>query len=289
MLPSVRLRRSIAEVFHEVNRTATVVCLFLVAVAAADAHPEYAPSTVNRYIKIDLVGPDELRLALHDDGRSRRRRRRGAAPPTPTPTAARRRRDARASASGSSRRCRPGFTLTVDGKRGRAGVRRAAGRPRRQRGGAEPVLGRPRRARAAAPGRAAHAALDDATPEPQLGETEIRVEESPATRLIASHRGRDGDGAARRRRASCFEGPSSPRSRTARSPSCSGRRAARRRRSRGEPPAASALAVAGAASARRRALARSVVAAGAASALAEDERIDDRLRRALELAGTRRP
>ena len=39
------------------------MCTLLVAVATADAHPEYAPSTVNRYVKIDLVGPDELRLA----------------------------------------------------------------------------------------------------------------------------------------------------------------------------------------------------------------------------------
>src|SRR4029077_4412172 len=39
------------------------------------------------------------------------------------------------------------------------------------------------------PGREHTLRIDDATPEPQLGETEIRVEESPATRLIASHRG----------------------------------------------------------------------------------------------------
>ena len=31
--------------------------------AAAEAHPEYAPATVNRYLKIDLVAPDRLRLA----------------------------------------------------------------------------------------------------------------------------------------------------------------------------------------------------------------------------------
>src|SRR6185369_8169610 len=64
MLPSVRLRRSIANRFHAVNKSATVVCTLLVALARADAHPEFAPSTVNRYIKIDLVGPDELRLAF---------------------------------------------------------------------------------------------------------------------------------------------------------------------------------------------------------------------------------
>ncbi len=29
----------------------------------ADAHPEFAPATVNHDVKIDLVGPDELRLA----------------------------------------------------------------------------------------------------------------------------------------------------------------------------------------------------------------------------------
>ena len=35
--------------------------------------------------------------------------------------------------------------------------------------------------------------FDDETPEPQLGESELRVEESPTTRLIASHRGPDGN------------------------------------------------------------------------------------------------
>ncbi|HEX9101635.1 MAG TPA: hypothetical protein VF997_05495, partial [Polyangia bacterium] len=53
MLPSVRLRRSIAKRFHAVNRTATVVCTLLVAMARADAHPEFAPSTVNHYVKLD--------------------------------------------------------------------------------------------------------------------------------------------------------------------------------------------------------------------------------------------
>ena len=63
MLPSVRLRRSIANRFHAVNRTATAVCTLVYTLGVADAHPEFAPSTVNHYVKIDLVGPDQLRLA----------------------------------------------------------------------------------------------------------------------------------------------------------------------------------------------------------------------------------
>jgi hypothetical protein len=42
-------------------------------------------------------------------------------------------------------------------------------------------------------GKGAHTVrFDDATVEPQLGETEIRVEESPTTQLSASHRGPTG-------------------------------------------------------------------------------------------------
>jgi hypothetical protein len=49
-------------------------------------------------------------------------------------------------------------------------------------------------ANVALPGAPPHTVgFDDQTPEPQLGETEIRVEESPATQLLASHRGPTGD------------------------------------------------------------------------------------------------
>ena len=103
------------------------------------AHPEYAPSTVNRYIKIDLVGPDELRLA-----------------PTPSMVgpapAAAWRRAADGNANGLARRRRDA-QLGEQGRAGgarrllahrrrqarRAGVRRAERRTRRQRGRRQPA------------------------------------------------------------------------------------------------------------------------------------------------------
>jgi len=191
MLPSVRLRRSIANRFHAVNKTATVVCTLLVALARADAHPEFAPSTVNRYIKIDLVGPDELRLAY-------------TTMVGPAPAAA-----WRLAADGNAnglldgdeqksigarveQAALAGLTLVVDGKR----VVPAFDAPEVGLAGNE-VAPSPFSVDLIARVPLSHAAqhtvrVDDTTPEPQLGETEIRVEESPATRIVASHRGAEG-------------------------------------------------------------------------------------------------
>jgi len=49
--------------------------------------------------------------------------------------------------------------------------------------------------------------LDDTTSEPQLGETEIRVEESPSTRLVASHRGPPENNAGDKEPRFLFKGP----------------------------------------------------------------------------------
>jgi len=167
------------------------VCTLLVAVAAADAHPEFAPSTVNRYVKIDLVGPDELRLAY-------------TTMVGPAPAAAWRRAadananglldDAETRAIGArvEQAVSAGLALTVDGKR----VVPAFEAPTVGLAGNE-VAPNPFSvdlvARVPLPHAAQHVVrFDDATPEPQLGETEIRVEESPMTKLLASHRGPEG-------------------------------------------------------------------------------------------------
>ena len=192
MLTSERLRRSIAKRFHAVNRTATAVCTLLVAVGVADAHPEFAPSTVNRYLKLDLVGPDELRLAY-------------TTMVGPAPAAAWRR-AADANASGMldadetraigarvEQQAQAGLSLVVDGTRvvpvfeapqvGLAGGNEVAPNPF-----SVDLIARVQLVRAAT-----HTVrLDDATPEPQLGESEVRIEESPATRLITAHRGPEG-------------------------------------------------------------------------------------------------
>ncbi len=159
--------------------------------ARADAHPEFAPSTVNRYVKIDLVGPDELRLAY-------------TTMVGPGPAAAwRRAADANANGLLDADETRSlgarveqavsaGMTLTVDGTR----VVPAFEAPTVGLAGNE-VSPSPFSVDLVARVPLVHAArhvvrFDDETPEPQLGETEVRVEESPMTRLIASHRGPEG-------------------------------------------------------------------------------------------------
>ena len=191
MLPSERLRRSIANRFHAVNRTATAVCTLVYTLGVADAHPEFAPSTVNRYVKIDLVAPDELRLAY-------------TTMVGPAPAAAWRRAadgnanglldadETRAIGARVEQAVLAGMTLTVDGKR----VVPAFDAPNVGLAGNE-VAPSPISVDLVAMIPLPHAGrhtvrFDDETPEPQLGETELRVEESPATHLIASHRGPDG-------------------------------------------------------------------------------------------------
>ena len=164
------------------------MCTLLVAVATADAHPEYAPSTVNRYIKIDLVGPDELRLAH-------------TTMVGPAPAAAwRREADGNANGLLDADETRSigrkveqavlvGFSLTVDGKR----VVPAFDAPNVGLAGND-VSASPFSvdlvARVPLPPAHEHTLrIDDTTPESQLGETEIRIEESPATRIVTSHRG----------------------------------------------------------------------------------------------------
>ncbi|HEX8953793.1 MAG TPA: hypothetical protein VF945_18170, partial [Polyangia bacterium] len=157
----------------------------------ADAHPEYGPSTVNRYVKIDLVGPDELRIAY-------------TTMVGPAPAAAWRRAadgnanglldadETRAIGARVEQAVKAGLVLTVDGARvvpafdaptvGLAGNEVAPSPFSVDLVARVPLVRAPQHT----------VRLDDATPEPQLGETEVRVEESPATRLVAAHRGPEG-------------------------------------------------------------------------------------------------
>ena len=168
------------------------MCTLVCTLGVADAHPEFAPSTVNHYVKIDLVGPNELRLAY-------------TTMVGPAPAAAWRRAadgnanglldadETRAIGARVEQAVLAGMTLTVDGKR----VVPAFEAPNVGLAGNE-VAPSPFSvdlvARVPLPHAATHTLrFDDETPEPQLGEVELRVEESPRTRLIASHRGPDGD------------------------------------------------------------------------------------------------
>ena len=190
MLPSARLRRSIADTIGVVNLAATVACVL--GAAPARAHPEYAPSTVNRYLKIDLVAPDALRVAY-------------TVMVGTTPAAAWRRAadanangtldDAERAAIGERARAAvaAGLHLSVDGKP----VTLAFDPPAVGLAGNEvspSPLSVDLIARVPLPGAPPHVVrLDDATPEPQLGETEVRLEESPVTRIVRAHRGPTGD------------------------------------------------------------------------------------------------
>jgi len=190
MLRSMRVRRSIADALRPVNLTAAALCLFSVGRAAA--HPEFAPATVNRYVKFDLVAPGELRLAYTVMV--------GAAPAATwrravDANADGRLDDAETRALGERVRAAAtaGLSLAVDGKP----VTPVFDAPLVGLAGAE-VAPSPFSvdlvARISLAGVAPHTVrFDDNTPEPQLGDTEIRIEESPATRLIASHRGATGD------------------------------------------------------------------------------------------------
>jgi hypothetical protein len=161
--------------------------------ARAVAHPEYAPSTVNHYLKVDLISAAELRLAY-------------TVMVGPAPAAALRKAvDANADgrldaaetrALGERQRAAvaAGLIVDVDGKRatlafetpdvGLAGDE-VAPSPLSVDLVARVALGSAGRHRLR---------IDDATADPQLGESEVRVEESPATRLVASHRGSSSDG-----------------------------------------------------------------------------------------------
>lgn len=189
MIPSVRLRRSIADGIQAVNIAATVVCLLIAT--AARAHPEYAPSTVNHYVKLDLVAPDELRLAY-------------TVMVGPAPAAAWRRAadanhdgtldDAETGAIGARARAAvlAALSLTVDGKT----VVPAFDAPAVGLAGSEvapSAFSVDLVARVPLAGAPPHTVrVDDATSESQLGEIEVRVEESPSTRLLESHRGPSG-------------------------------------------------------------------------------------------------
>ncbi|HEX4462987.1 MAG TPA: EF-hand domain-containing protein [Polyangia bacterium] len=173
----------------QVNLVALVVCA---AASPAAAHPEYASATVNRYLEVDLVAPDRLRLAYTELV--------GPQPALIARKAADTNGDGTIDASetralGETLRAAvaAGLELTIDGAR----VTPAFDAPQVDIGNAAvgpnpfsiaftamlPLQGvGPHEVR-----------VDDRTPETQLGETELRLEESPATTLLAGHRGATGD------------------------------------------------------------------------------------------------
>ena len=67
-----RQRRQVLRSGRSMANTDWPVNLIAVAVIASAgpvaAHPEYASATVNRYLEVDLVAPDRMRLALQPGG-----------------------------------------------------------------------------------------------------------------------------------------------------------------------------------------------------------------------------
>jgi hypothetical protein len=182
------LRRSIADVSQAVNVAATVACLMFGG--RVQGHPEYAPSTVNHYVKLDLVASDTVRLAY-------------TVMVGPGPAAAWRSAadangdgrvdDAEARTIGErARKAVAAFALAVDGltvtPKFDAPVVGLAG----DAVGPSPLSIDLVTQLALTPAARHMLRFEDRADEPQLGETEVLVEESPRTHLIASHRGATG-------------------------------------------------------------------------------------------------
>ena len=158
----------------------------------AAAHPEYASATVNRYLEVDLVAPDRMRLAyteLVGPQPALRARKAADANGDGKLDAA----ETRALGETLRAAVAGGLELTIDGARvtpvfdapqvGLAGDAVAPSPFSIDLVATLPLQGvGPHEVR-----------IDDRTAEAQLGETELRLEESPATTLIAAHRGPTGD------------------------------------------------------------------------------------------------
>jgi hypothetical protein len=170
-----------------VNQLVIAVCALL-TVSRANAHPEFSPISTNRYLKLDLVGPDEVRLAytlMYGAGPALAERKRADS------NADCRLDESETKAMGERLRAAvtASLKLSLDGQPVPPGFEPATVGL----AGAE-VAPNPfsidLSARLHASGPGPHSlVLDDNTEIAQLGETEIRVEESPQTRLLESHRG----------------------------------------------------------------------------------------------------
>jgi hypothetical protein len=179
------------------------ICLFLVATGRANAHPEFNAVTTNRYVKIDLLSGEELRLAytiMYGAGPAYAERK------SADTNGDGRLDEAETRALGEKVRAfaQKSLKLTVDGQAVAPELEAATV------GLAGPEVAQSPfsvdlQARIRCPGRGPHLiVLDDALEPPQLGETEIRIEESPSTRLLEAHRG---PGPGPRENSILFRGP----------------------------------------------------------------------------------
>lgn len=169
-----------------------VALAILGCAGSAAAHPEYASATVNRYLEVDLVAPDRLRLAYTELV--------GPAPAATMRKAADANGDgkldaAEARALGEQLRTAvaAGLELSIDGKPTPPPFDPPAVNLGEATVGPIPFSIDLTATMALAGAGPHEVRLDDRTPEPQLGETELRLEESPTTALLTAHRGPTGD------------------------------------------------------------------------------------------------
>jgi hypothetical protein len=170
--------------------TVTVCLVNLLLCAPASAHPEFNPITTNRYLKLDLISPDELRLAytvMYGDAPAAAARKEADANSDGTLDAV------ESQALGARLQARVtgegGLTLTVDGQRVRPVFEPPAvglmGNDVSPSPFSIDLVGR---IPCAGPG-PHEVRLDDQLELAALGETELRIEESPSTRVLTSFRG----------------------------------------------------------------------------------------------------
>jgi hypothetical protein len=170
---------------------ATALATVLVGTRPSAAHPEFNPVVINRYIKLTLVARDQVRLAytvMFGAGPAEAERKLADANGDGRVDEAER----RALGARLAGQLTSGLALEVDGRPLAPGF-------------APPEVGLAGDevgpspfsidliARVSLPPAERHTLrFDDQTSVPLLGETEVRVEEGPTTRLIAAHRGRGG-------------------------------------------------------------------------------------------------
>jgi hypothetical protein len=161
----------------------------LVVAERAQAHPEYTPSSTNRYLKLSLVQPNEARLlvsVMYGSQPATEERRRadqnhdGRIEP----------REAQALGDALARRVESELRLLVDGAERRVRFEPAVVGLLGEAVDASP-LSIDLTARIELPAQGRHSlSLDDPTALPRPGETEVRIEESPLVRVVGASQGR---------------------------------------------------------------------------------------------------
>jgi hypothetical protein len=172
-------------------RAAGSIAVVLIVVNQAHSHPEFNPISTNRYVKLNLLGANEVRLAYTVMY--------GAAPAAAARKAADANADGRVDEAESRAlgqallaSVQKGLSLSADGKPATLAFEPPAVGLAGAEVGPSP-FSIDLVARVACPGAGPHELrYDDQTELPAIGETELRIEEAPGTTLLTAHRGPTG-------------------------------------------------------------------------------------------------